>query len=212
VPDGQRLAPPSASKPTESSAGSPAEAGRPLSTRATDVEIADRCRRGDAAAFEELYRRHAARLYNLACRMLGTADAEDAVQEIFLAAYRRMGSYRGEAALGTWLYRLAVNHCVDRLRGRSAREDRSTDPLDAPGAAAPPARADRLVERLDLEAAIVRLPGGCRTVFVLHDVEGLEHRKIAALLGISEGTSKSQLHKARLRLRALLRGGETGET
>ncbi|HXH05439.1 MAG TPA: sigma-70 family RNA polymerase sigma factor [Vicinamibacterales bacterium] len=188
------------------------EAGRTLPSRATDVEIAERCRRGDAAAFEELYRRHAARLYNLACRMLGTsADAEDAVQEVFLTAYRRIASYRGEAALGTWLYRLAVNHCVDRLRGRIARDDRATDPLDTPGAAAPSVRPDRLVERLDLEAAILRLPDGCRTVFVLHDVEGLEHREIAGLLGISEGTSKSQLHKARLRLRALLRGGAAGE-
>ncbi len=179
-----------------------------VSARAADAALVERCRRGELGAFEELYGQHAARLFNLAVRMLGsTADAEDAVQDTFLAAHRRLDSFRGEAALGTWLYKLAVNQCLDRLRSRAAREGQATDSLDEPvGAPQPRARRDSVVERMDLRSAIARLPQGGRTVFVLHDVEGLEHREIAKLLGISEGTSKSQLHKARLRLRDSLRG------
>ncbi|HSL21883.1 MAG TPA: RNA polymerase sigma factor [Vicinamibacterales bacterium] len=169
--------------------------------------MAERCGRGELGAFEELYHQHAPRLFSLASRMLGNAaDAEDAVQDTFLLAHKRIDSYRGEAALGTWLYRLGVNHCLDRLRSRAAREAQSTDSIDEPDRFwQPSARPDRPVERMDLESAIARLPEGSRAVFVLHDVEGLEHREIGKLLGISEGTSKSQLHKARLRLREMLR-------
>lgn len=176
--------------------------------RAADAALVERCRRGELGAFEELYRQHAARLYNVALRMLGNgADAEDAVQDTFLAAHKRLDSFRGEAALGTWLYRLAVNQCLDRLRSRAGREQLATDSLDEPTRVwQPAARADRPVERMDLKSAIARLPEGSRSVFVLHDVEGLEHREIGTLLGISEGTSKSQLHKARLRLREMLQG------
>ncbi len=176
--------------------------------RAADAALVERCRRGELGAFEELYRQHAARLYNVALRMLGNgADAEDAVQDTFLAAHKRLDSFRGEAALGTWLYRLAVNQCLDRLRSRAGREQFATDSLDEPTRVwQPAARADRPVERMDLKSAIARLPEGSRSVFVLHDVEGLEHREIGTLLGISEGTSKSQLHKARLRLREMLQG------
>jgi RNA polymerase sigma-70 factor (ECF subfamily) len=139
--------------------------------------------------------------------MLGnSADAEDAVQDTFLVAHKRLETFRGEAALATWLYRLGVNQCLDRLRSRAAREGHATDSLDEPARAwQPQARHDSAVERMDLKSAMARLPEGGRTVFVLHDVEGLEHREIARLLGISEGTSKSQLHKARLRLRGLLK-------
>jgi RNA polymerase sigma-70 factor, ECF subfamily len=177
-------------------------------SRAADAALVERCRRGELGAFEELYQQHAARLYNVAYRMLGhRTDAEDVVQDAFLLAHRRLESFRGEAALGTWLYRLTVNQCLDRLRSRAAREAHATDSLDEPDSRWQPAsRADATLERMDLQAAIARLPDGSRTVFVLHDVEGLEHREVARLLGISEGTSKSQLHKARLRLRALLKG------
>jgi RNA polymerase sigma-70 factor (ECF subfamily) len=176
--------------------------------RAADAALVERCRRGELGAFEELYRQHAARLSNVALRMLGNgADAEDAVQDTFLMAHKRLDSFRGEAALGTWLYRLAVNQCLDRLRSRAGREQLATDSLDEPTRVwQPAARADRPVERMDLKSAIARLPEGSRSVFVLHDVEGLEHREIGTLLGISEGTSKSQLHKARLRLREMLQG------
>jgi RNA polymerase sigma-70 factor (ECF subfamily) len=183
-----------------------AEAHPALSARGADAALVERCRRGELGAFEELYTQHAPRLYNLALRMLNNgADAEDAVQDTFLVAHKRLETFRGEAALGTWLYRLAANQCLDRLRSRAARESQATDSLDEPARLwQPPAKAETPVERMDLKSAIARLPEGGRAVFVLHDVEGLEHREIAKLLGISEGTSKSQLHKARLRLRQLL--------
>lgn len=179
-----------------------------------DLELARRCRQGDAAAFEEVYRAHAGRLYSLLVRMAGSAgEAEDLLQDVFLTAHRKLGSFRGESALGTWLYRLAVNHCLDFLRGRRARMARATASLDEEDAAEPAAPAPRLAEaisRIDLERAIAQLPDGCRTVFVLHDVEGFEHHEIGDLLGISEGTSKSQVHKARMKLRAMLSGAAVG--
>ncbi len=179
-----------------------------------DLELARRCRQGDAAAFEEVYRAHAGRLYSLLVRMAGSAgEAEDLLQDVFLTAHRKLGSFRGESALGTWLYRLAVNHCLDFLRGRRARMARATASLDEEDAAEPAAPAPRLAEaisRIDLERAIAQLPDGCRTVFVLHDVEGFEHHEIGDLLGISEGTSKSQVHKARMKLRAMLSGAVVG--
>jgi RNA polymerase sigma-70 factor (ECF subfamily) len=178
--------------------------------RAVDLELVQRCQHGDAAAFEEVYRAHAGRLYNLVFRMAGSAhDAEDLLQEIFLHAHRKMGSFRGDSSLGTWLYRLAVNHCLDVLRGRQAKMTRVTDSLDEEGAAEPAAVSPMVptaVSRLDLERAIARLPAGCRVAFVLHDVEGFEHNEIAKMLGVSEGTSKSQVHKARMKLRAMLSG------
>ena len=176
--------------------------------RAADLELAQRCRQGDAAAFEQLYRAHAGRLYSLVFRMAGSAqEAEDLLQEVFLHAHRKLGSFRGESSLGTWLYRLAVNHCLDFLRGRQARMSKATDSLDEEGAAEPAAALPPIpaaISRLDLERAIARLPPGCRAAFVLHDVEGFEHNEVARLLGVSEGTSKSQVHKARLKLRAML--------
>lgn len=178
----------------------------------TDLALADRCRRGDATAFEELYRRHATRLYNLLYRMLGSqADAEDQLQEVFLQAYRKLETFRGESALSTWLYRLAHNLCLDHLRSKAGKRERVTDALDetrthAGASGAPP--GELIVHRLDLERAIGRLPEGCRAAFILHDVEGFDHRQVGAILGIAEGTSKSQVHKARLRIRAYLRRSE----
>jgi RNA polymerase sigma-70 factor (ECF subfamily) len=182
-------------------------AGAP-SGRAEDLALVERCRKGDLAAFESIYRAHAPRLFGLASRMLGNpADAEDMLQEIFLAAHRKLDSFRGDAALGTWLYRLATNLCLDHLRSRAGRSSQVTDPLDdEPSVVDTGSRrlADQAVARMDLERALAALPEGCRTAFVLHDVEGLEHREVAEVLGIAEGTSKSQVHKARMRLRAML--------
>ena len=180
----------------------------------TDRELARRCREEDVEAFETVYRQHAGRLYNLVIRMAGsTQEADDLLQDVFLQAYRKMASYRGEASLGTWLYRLGINHCLDRRRGRQARQERLTDSLDVDGAPEPAAQAGAVlgtVSRLDLERAIGRLPAGCRAAFLLHDVEGFEHQEIAAILGIATGTSKSQVHKARMRLRMMLeRSGES---
>jgi RNA polymerase sigma-70 factor (ECF subfamily) len=176
--------------------------------RAADLELAKRCRNGDAGAFEELYRQHAGRLYNLALRMAGSAqEAEDLLQDMFLHAYRKLGSFRGDSSLGTWLYRLGMNQCLDHLRGRQVKMRQATDSLDEEGAAEPAAPMGATpiaVNRLDLERAIGRLPDGCRAAFLLHDVEGFEHHEVASILGVSEGTSKSQVHKARMKLRAYL--------
>jgi RNA polymerase sigma-70 factor (ECF subfamily) len=176
--------------------------------RSADLELATRCRNGDAEAFEELYRQHAGRLYNLAYRMAGTAqDAEDLLQEVFLHAYRKLGSFRGDSSLGTWLYRLGMNQCLDWLRGRQAKMAQATGSFDDEGAAEPPAPMPATpvaVNRMDLERAISRLPEGARAAFLLHDVEGFEHHEVAKILGVSEGTSKSQVHKARMKLRTML--------
>jgi RNA polymerase sigma-70 factor, ECF subfamily len=178
-----------------------------------DLALAERCRHGDPKAFEELYRLHAPRLFGLAHRLVGPNEAEDLLQEIFLTAHRKMPLYKGESALGTWLFRLATNQCLDYLRSKRARLALLTDAFDETSGA-PAAAAGAIlgvVERMDLERALAELPGGARAVFVLHDVEGCEHREVAQHLGISEGTSKSQLHKARMRLRALLSAGGTAD-
>jgi RNA polymerase sigma-70 factor (ECF subfamily) len=176
--------------------------------RLEDMALVERCRKGDLGAFEELYRQHAGRLYSVACRMVGnSSDAEDLLQEIFLAAHRKLDSFRGDSALGTWLYRLATNLCLDYLRSKAARTSQLTSVLDdEPKLADSSSRslAERTLTRMDLERALQQLPEGCRAAFVLHDIEGLEHREVADALGIAEGTSKSQVHKARLRLRSLL--------
>src|SRR5688572_9913130 len=140
--------------------------------------------------------------------MLGSApEAEDVLQEIYVTAHRRMGGFRGDSSLGTWLYRIAVNHCLDHLRSRGARMARATESLDHEEAFEPASAEPAVpsaISRIDLERAIAQLPPGCRAAFILHDVDGLDHREVAETLGISEGTSKSQVHKARMRLRRLL--------
>jgi RNA polymerase sigma-70 factor, ECF subfamily len=177
-------------------------------SRQAELALIERCRQGDLAAFEEVYRTHSGRLYSVAFRMLGNAsDAEDLLQEIFLAAHRKLDSFRGDSALGTWLYRLAVNLCLDYIRSRTGRAVQVTDSLDDEYALADAGSrglAERTVAKMDLERALAQLPEGCRMAFVLHDIEGLEHKEVAEAMGIAEGTSKSQVHKARLRLRAIL--------
>ena len=178
-----------------------------MAGQSDDADLAARCRAGDLDAFETIYRRHSARIYSLACRMAGSVDdGEDLLQEIFLQAYRKLGSFKGDAALGTWLYRLAVNHCLDFVRSKQAKMNKLTETLDAESSFEPTARRDTPIARLDLERAIERLPDGCREAFVLHDVEGFDHRQVGEQLGIAEGTSKSQVFKARARLRAMLKG------
>lgn len=176
--------------------------------RSADAALVERCRRGELGAFEELYKAHAGKLYSLVFRMVGNpADADDLLQEIFLSAHRKLDGFRGESALGTWLYRLATNHCLDFLRSRATKTNQLTDTLDdEPHLFDSGSRgiAEQTVAKMDLERAIAQLPEGCRAAFLLHDVQGLEHGEVATALGVAEGTSKSQVHKARMRLRALL--------
>lgn len=177
--------------------------------RSAEARLVARCIAGEADAFKEIYDSHATRLYNLACRMIGsTTEAEDLLQDIFLQAFRKLSSYKGEAALGTWLYRLAMNLCLDRVRSKQGRMDRATVAFeDDRGEAVvpmPARRSDAVVDRLDLERAVEQLPASYKAAFLLHDVEGFEHHEIGEMLGIAEGTSKSLVHKARLRIRTLL--------
>src|SRR5262245_20643214 len=172
-------------------------------------EVPERPERNDTSSatddFEAIYRQHASRLYTLACRMAGSPeDGEDLLQEIFLQAHRKLGSFKGDSSLGTWLYRLALNHCLDYVRSKRAKMSKLTETLDGDTPHQPAARRDTPIARLDLERALDRLPDGCREAFVLHDVEGFDHKEVGRLLGIAEGTSKSQVFKARAKLRALL--------
>src|SRR5258707_551705 len=171
------------------------------------VDVVARLQAGDVDAFETLYRQHSAKIFTLASRMAGSAeDGEDLLQEIFLQAYRKIGSFKGGSALGTWLYRLALNHCLDYVRSRQAKMSKLTETLDADGSFEPTARRETPIARMDLERAVARLPEGCREAFVLHDVGGVDHKEVGRLLGIAEGTSKSQVFKARMKLRSMLRG------
>jgi RNA polymerase sigma-70 factor (ECF subfamily) len=173
-----------------------------------DRDLAARCVAGDRDAFEALYRQHAGRLYNLAYRMSGSADdADDLVQEMFLQAFRKLDTYKGDSSLGTWLYRLGVNLCLDRIRSKAGKMAQVTDSIDEEDAdpvVAPGAPAELNVTRMDLERAVGTLPPSYRAAFVLHDVEGYQHDEIARMLDISEGSSKSLLHKARMKLRRAL--------
>jgi RNA polymerase sigma-70 factor (ECF subfamily) len=160
------------------------------------------------SGFEDLYRTHYRRVYSICLRMTGSvAEAEDLTQEVFIQLHRKLGSFRGEAAFTTWLHRLTVNQVLMHFRKRSVRSELTTDDGEIPDSVDPDTvnpEAMPIVDRIGLEIAISQLPPGYRAVFVLHDVEGYEHEEIAKILGCSAGTSKSQLHKARLKLRRLL--------
>ena len=154
---------------------------------------------GDTSAFERLYRTHVARIHSLARRMLGSGDADEVTQDIFVRTWQKLGQFRGDSAFGTWLHRLAVNVVIERRRTYAIRRERMTDDPEAlDGIAISPARSDLTV---DFESAMDRLPSGAREIFVLHDVEGYKHVEIAAMLGITAGTSKRQLHRARMLMR-----------
>jgi RNA polymerase sigma-70 factor (ECF subfamily) len=157
---------------------------------------------GDTVAFERLYRRHVARIHSLCRRMIGDGEADDVTQDVFVRAWGKLNLFRGESAFGTWLYRLAVNVILGRRQTLGVRAARHAggDPDTLP-LATRPARVDI---RVDVEAAIGRLPRGARDVFLLHDVEGYTHEEIADLLQVTSGTSKSQLHRARMTLREYL--------
>ena len=150
-----------------------------------DLALAERCRADEPGAFEEVYRLRAPRLFGLACRMVGRTEAEDLLQEMFLTAHRKLGLYKGDAALGTWLFRLGTNLCLDHLRSGRAKLRRDDGRLRrrARGDRAGPDRCWPRSTGMDLDRALSTLPPGCRSVFVLHDVEGLEHKEIGAADG-----------------------------
>lgn len=177
----------------------------------TEAQAIAGCVAGDPQAFEVLYNMHKRRVYSLCLRMVrDPAEAEDLSQEAFMQLFRKIGTFRGDSAFSTWMHRLTVNIILMRIRKKGLVQV----PLDQDrddGQDLPPKEYGSedldllgLVDRVTLENAIAALPKGYRTVFVLHDIEGYEHNEIARIMGCSVGNSKSQLFKARLKLRSLL--------
>ena len=180
--------------------------------RLSEAEAVERAKTGDAEAFQTLYDMHKRRVYSLCLRMTANvAQAEDLTQEAFLQLFRKIGTFRGESAFSTWLHRMAVNVVLMHLRRKGLPVVPLEDTLESeedttrkePGA--PDLKLSGTVDRLQLQRAVDDLPAGYRTIFVLHDVEGYEHNEIAGIVGCSVGNSKSQLHKARLKLREALK-------
>jgi RNA polymerase sigma-70 factor, ECF subfamily len=186
----------------------PAAKAENLNPDASDLELCRFAASGDLAAFELIYQRYNRRTYSLTLRMTGSqTEAEDLTQEVFIQLFRKVGSFRGDSAFSTWLHRLTVNQVLMHFRRRSYKNEKTSEDGEMPeqtvhGTANP--NRMPVVDRIALKKAISELPNGYRNVFLLHDVEGFEHEEVARHLGISVGTSKSQLHKARLKLRTLL--------
>jgi RNA polymerase sigma-70 factor (ECF subfamily) len=173
-----------------------------------DYALAREVAGGRTAAVGDLYDRHRRRVYSLCLRMTGNAaDAEDLTQEIFIHLLRKIGSFRGESQFTTWLHRLAVNQVLMYFRRVKARKEQMAENVDAEISVSQRrkhAARSQVVERIALDAALAQVAPARRQVFVLHDVEGYSHGEIASMLGLKIGTSKSQLHKARRKLRRLL--------
>jgi RNA polymerase sigma-70 factor, ECF subfamily len=178
-----------------------------------DSDLIKRAQEGDADAFADLFHAHKARIYSLCLRMTNnSAEAEDLTQDAFLQVFRKLATFRGESALSTWLYRIAVNTVLMHFRKKTPCRLSLDEPCSKNGDTKPLRREygtkdNRLagcIDRITLSRAIRELPEGYRKVFLLHEVEGYEHQEIAEFLGCSTGNSKSQLHKARLRMRELL--------
>ena len=164
---------------------------------------------GDARAFEALYRTHLPRVHSLVRRMTAGRDADELTQDVFVRLWQKLGTFRGDSSFTTWLHRLAVNVVIERFRTDQVRRARLHDGEDIFEMLAGPAQTRDL--GMDFEAALEKLPDGAREIFVLHDVEGYKHHEIATLLEISAGTSKAQLHRARMMLRKHL-GPRTGRS
>ena len=186
---------------------------RAVSTNSMEDETLARAQAGDHQAFAQLYSLHKRRIYSLCLRMVGNlAEAEDLTQEAFLQLHRRIATFRGDSAFSTWLHRLTINVVLMHLRKKglavvSLDEAMEPAPEERAGRSfgAPDLALSGAIDRMALERAIDALPAGYRLIFVLHDIEGYEHNEIASMLDCSVGNSKSQLHKARLKLRDALR-------
>jgi RNA polymerase sigma-70 factor (ECF subfamily) len=194
-----------------------ARANRSEGEELPEAEAIRRAQQGDEAALERLYRLHSPRVYALCLRMVkDAAEAEELTQEAFYRLFRKIATFRGESAFSTWLHRLCVNVVLMRLRKKTLPEtslEETTEPNAEAGGrrkeiGGPDLLLTGLIDRLNLRRAIERLPDGYKIMFVLHDIEGYEHREVAKMLGCSIGNTKSQLHKARMRLRKLLQETE----
>jgi RNA polymerase sigma-70 factor (ECF subfamily) len=201
------------SKVSTTNGRGPRDNKSPLATDMPEAEVISKAQEGDIRCFEMLYARHKRRVFSLCLRMTGNyADAEDFTQEAFVQLYRKIKSFRGESAFSTWMHRLSVNIVLMHLRKKNLSEISLQELLEPQQGEERPKKelgmTDNVlrgsVERVTLEQAIEELPPGYRIIFVLHDIEGYEHNEIAELLCCSIGNSKSQLHKARMKLRTLL--------
>ena len=185
------------------------ETTTPESARGRDFELARRAGAGDAEAFEQLYTLHHRRVYSLCLRMLqNPTEAEDLAQDVFIQLFKKIGMFRGESAFTTWLHRMTVNQVLMHFRKKGVRVEQTTESGEMPAqvvAGTEDHERMPVVDRIALDNAIAKLPPGYRAVFVLHDVEGYDHAEVGRMLGVAAGTSKSQLHKARMKLRSLLK-------
>jgi RNA polymerase sigma-70 factor (ECF subfamily) len=190
------------------------------SDKLSEARAIQRAREGDPSAFEYLYRLHCRRVYTVCLRMVGnTTEAEDLTQEAFLLLFRKIHTFRGESAFSTWLHRLAVNIVLMHLRKKSppiVSIQATPDPEDETVSlnvdiGEPDLLLEGVVDRINLKRCIAQLPVGYRSIFILHDIQGYQHNEIAKILGRSVGDSKSQLHKARTRLREQLREHQRDE-
>jgi|HubBroStandDraft_6_1064221.scaffolds.fasta_scaffold472017_1 RNA polymerase sigma-70 factor (ECF subfamily) len=185
----------------------------PANKKLSESEAIRLAQQGDPAAFEFLYRLHSRKVFGICLRMaVDRSEAEDLTQETFLTIFRKIQGYRGESAFSTWLHRVTVNTILMRFRKKNIPSDSLDEPSDwdENGSKIPLQLGERdlqlsgTIDRLNLERAIDQLAPGCKMMFLLHDVEGYRHEEIAALAGCTVGNSKSQLHKARVRLREIL--------
>ena len=177
----------------------------PIESVPADEALSDvaRAAAGDARAFEALYRTHLPRVHSLVRRMTAGRDADELTQDVFVRLWQKLGTFRGDSSFTTWLHRLAVNVVIERFRTDQVRRARLHDGEDIFEILPGPAQTRDL--GMDFETALEKLPDGAREIFVLHDVEGYKHHEIATLLEISAGTSKAQLHRARMMLRKHLK-------
>ena len=185
------------------------ESAEPKTERELEFELTQKAASGDIAAFEQIYWKYHRRVLNICLRMTkNTAEAEDVAQQVFLNLYRKIGTFRGDSAFATWLHRMTVNQTLMHFRTVKSRKEETTETGEMPeinfAASQKPARPNQIIDRLQIDEAIAQLPEGYRKVVVLHDIEGFEHEEIAQMLGCAVGTSKSQLHKARRKLRRAL--------
>ena len=172
--------------------------------RAEEQRLVASARSGDERALATIYRRYRPRVFSVVARLLGVAEAEEVTQEVFLRAFRGLDGFRAESQLSTWLYRIAVNSSLSERSRRTVERSRRAPLADAEQLPAPEREQQDPALRARLESALAALPPGYRAVLVLHDIEGLEHEEIGRVLGCRVGTSKSQLHKARAKMRSLI--------
>lgn len=172
-----------------------------------DLSLAQQAGKGDRFAFEQIYRKHHRKVYSLCLRILKEPEtAEDITQELFIQVYKKIHTFKGEAKFSTWLHKTTVNQALMYIRKTKNREKvgAKEDTLEFEANRKTCVKPAKILEQIDLERAIAQLPKGYFKVFILHDIEGWDHNEVAEMLGISTGTSKSQLHKARLKLKRLV--------